>query len=100
MLSHVLDCILLMPLDVVRNAEVFEYATGSSWYPGQELPDNQHWRKLPPLNTIPLVDGDSAIWLGSVADGSFQKFVRNHSSPALSIWRASKTPIVEEDRPP
>ena len=74
-------------------SHAYEIAMVSTWTPTQEVPDNAHWRVLPPLRSIRLPDEDRTVWLADKTDGTFECFNEENEAPKqlVSMWGAPST---------
>ena len=61
---------------------------GSAWESGDELPTNDLWRPLQPLQPIRVNEADSEIWFGDLRQGIFRNYIRlfRDEGAEVSVW--------------
>ena len=69
--------------------EMWEFApVAEDWLLWHDMPANQHWKPLPPLQVQRVEDGDQVFWHGDVRLKTFKSFHFVMEYEGSSLWRS------------
>ena len=69
--------------------EMWEFApVAEDWLLWHDMPANQHWKPLPPLQVQRVEDGDQVFWHGDVRLKTFKSFHFVMEHEGSSLWRS------------